>query len=72
MLPMLKVFSPLLLPTTLLVLAGLGDVETKALGVEVDLVVALLEDRSNISGVLELSEVNVTAALLDSVTNQLG
>ena len=48
------------------------DVETKTLGVEVDLVVALFQDGGDVSGVLELTELNVTAALLDSVTNQLG
>ena len=48
------------------------DVKAKTLGIEVDLVVALLQDGGNVSGVLELTQLNVTAALLDSVTNQLG
>ena len=48
------------------------DVETKTLGVEVDLVVALFQDGGDVSGVLELTELNVTAALLDGITNQLG
>lgn len=48
------------------------DIETQTLSVEVDLVVALLQDGSNISGVLKLAELNVTAALLDGVTDELG
>lgn len=48
------------------------DVKTKTLSIEVDLVVALLEDGSDVSGVLELTQLNVTAALLDGITNQLG
>jgi hypothetical protein len=48
------------------------DVKTKALSIEVDLVVALLQDGSDVSGVLELTQLNVTAALLDGITNQLG
>ena len=48
------------------------DVQTKTLGVEVDLVVALLQDGGDVSGILELTQLNVTAALLDGVTNQLG
>lgn len=48
------------------------DVKAKTLGVEVDLVVALLQDGGDVSGVLELTQLNVTAALLDGITNQLG
>jgi hypothetical protein len=48
------------------------DVKAKTLGIEVDLVVALLQDGGDVSGVLELTQLNVTAALLDGVTNQLG
>jgi hypothetical protein len=48
------------------------DVKAKTLGVEVDLVVALLQDGGDVSGVLELTQLDVTAALLDGVTNQLG
>ena len=48
------------------------DVKAKTLGIEVDLVVALLQDGGDVSGVLEFTQLNVTAALLDSVTNQLG
>lgn len=48
------------------------DVKTKALSIEVDLVVALLQDGGDVSGVLELTQLNVTAALLDGITNQLG
>lgn len=48
------------------------DVKAKTLGIEVDLVVALLQDGGDVSGVLELAQLNVTAALLDGVTNQLG
>jgi hypothetical protein len=49
-----------------------ADIETKTLGVEVDLVVALLEDLGNGLGVVELTQVNVRSALLDGVTDQLG
>ena len=52
-------------------MGGLGNVETQALGVEVDLVVALLEDGGDSPGVLELTELNVGLALLDGVTDQL-
>jgi len=48
------------------------DVKAKTLGIEVDLVVALLQNGGDVSGVLELTQLNVTAALLDGVTNQLG
>jgi len=49
-----------------------ADVETKTLGVEVHLVVALLEDLGNGLGVVELTQINVRSALLDGVTDQLG
>jgi hypothetical protein len=48
------------------------DVQAKTLGIKVDLVVALLQDGGNVSGILEFTQLNVTAALLDGVTNQLG
>jgi hypothetical protein len=54
------------------VVAESVDVKAKTLGIEVDLVVALLQDGGDVSGVLEFTQLNVTAALLDSVTNQLG
>lgn len=50
----------------------MADVETKTLGVEVDLVVALLEDLGNGLGVVELTQVDVRPALLDGVTDELG
>ena len=50
----------------------MADVETETLGVEVDLVVALLQDGGNGLGVVELTQVNVRPALLDSVTDELG
>jgi len=48
------------------------DVETKTLSIEVDLVVTLLQDGGDISGILEFTQLNVTAALLDGVTNEFG
>jgi hypothetical protein len=48
------------------------DVKAKTLGIEVDLVVALLQDGGDVSGILELTQLNVTAALLDGVTDQFG
>jgi hypothetical protein len=50
----------------------LADIQTQTLAVEVDLVTALLQDLCDIPCVLKFSEINVTPALLDSVTNQLG
>lgn len=49
----------------------LADVQTKTISVEVDLVLTLLQNGSNIPCVLELSKIDVTSALLDSVTNKL-
>jgi hypothetical protein len=46
------------------------DVKTKTLGIEVDLVVALLQNGGDVSGILEFTKLNVTAALLDGVTNE--
>ena len=64
----------LLLPVCplLLVRRGLADVQTKTLAVKVDLIAALLQDLCDIPCVLKLPEVDVTPALLDGVTNQLG
>ena len=42
------------------------------MSVEVDLIVARLQNRSNVLRVVELSQINVRSALLDGVTNQLG
>ena len=50
----------------------MADVQTKTPAVEVDLVCALLQNLCDIPCVLELPEINVTPALLDGVTNQLG
>ena len=61
-----------LLFVPVVLLGVVADVETKTLSVEVDLVVALLEDLGNGLGVVELTQVNVRSALLDGVTNQLG
>lgn len=60
----------LLVPVVLL--SVVADVKTKALSVEVDLVVALLEDLGNGLGVVELTQVDVRSALLDGITDQLG
>ena len=62
-------YHTLLLPLKL-VAASLRYVQAQTLGAEVYLVVALLQDASNGSGVLKLSEVDVTAALLDGISNQ--
>lgn len=64
----------LLLPVRplLLVRRGLADVQTKTLAVKVDLIAALLQDLCDIPCVLKLPEVDITPALLDGVTNQLG
>jgi len=60
----------LLLPLQL-VAAGLRYVQTKTLRAEVHLVVTLLQDAGDCSRVLEFPEVDVTAALLDGVSDQL-
>lgn len=59
-------------PASSLVVVALGNVQTKTLGVEVDLVVALLENGGDVAGVLELPQVDVAAALLDGITDELG
>ena len=56
----------------LLVRRSLTDVQTEALAIKVDLIAALLQNLCNIPLVLEFSQVNITPALLDSVSNQLG
>jgi hypothetical protein len=48
------------------------DVKAKTLGIEVDLVVALLQDGGDVSGILEFTKLDVSAALLDGVTNEFG
>ena len=62
--------SLLFVPVVLL--GVVADVETETLGVEVDLVVTLLEDRGNRLRVVELTQVDVRSALLDGVTDELG
>lgn len=56
----------------LLVRHGLADVQTKTPAVKVDLVAALLQNLCDIPSVFKLPEVDITPALLDGVTNQLG
>lgn len=50
------------------------DVQAQALGVKIKLVPAtsILQDLRNISGVLDTSELDITLALLDGVTNKFG
>lgn len=50
------------------------DVQAQALGVQVQLVLAaaLLQDLGNVARVLDLPKLDVTLALLDRVSNQLG
>lgn len=49
------------------------QVQTQTLGIQVELVLAtgFLEDLSNVPCVLDLSELNVTLALLDRISDQL-
>lgn len=67
-------FSPPVINTPLLgaIRATLGHVQTQAGRVEVDLVVAGLQNVGDLSGVLELPQVDVAARLLDGVTDELG
>jgi hypothetical protein len=50
------------------------DVQAQTLSIKVKLVLAtsFLQDLCNISGVLDTSELNVTLALLDGVTDKFG
>lgn len=50
----------------------LRDVETETLGIEVHLVGALLQNARDIPRVLKLSEINITARLLDGVSDEFG
>ena len=61
-----------LLFVPVVLLCVVADVQAEAVGVEVDLVVALLEDLGNGLGVVELTQVDVRSALLDGVTDELG
>ena len=59
-------------PSRLPLRLALGDVQAQAVGVEVDLVAAVLEDAGDVAGVFKLAQVNVAAALFDGVTDELG
>ena len=50
------------------------DIEAQSLAVQVELVLAtvVVQDLSNLASILDLSELDVTLALLDGVTNKLG
>jgi hypothetical protein len=50
------------------------DIQAQALGIEVKLVLAtvLMENLGNLTSIFDLPELNITPALLDSVTNELG
>lgn len=71
---LVRQLHPLILHLTPLVLVRLrlGDVETQALGIQVHLVLRVLQDLRNVLGVLELPQVDVGAGLLDGVTDELG
>lgn len=59
----------------LFALFGLGvDIQAQPLSVQVKLVLAtsLVQDLSNVTGIFDLSKLDVTLALLDGVTNKLG
>jgi hypothetical protein len=62
-----RLFSPLLF-----VGQRLGNIQAQAIRVQVHLVLALLQDLSNVLRVLELPQVNIGPRLLDGVTNELG
>lgn len=50
------------------------DIQAQSLAVQVELVLAtaLVQDLSNVTGIFDPPELNVTLALLDGVTNKLG
>jgi len=62
------------LPTPLgrLITRRIPDVQAQARGVEIHLVLAALEDLGDGARVLELAQVDVAAALLDGIADELG
>jgi hypothetical protein len=54
----------------LLVACCLNDVETQTIRVKVDLVARVLQNLCNLPRILELPQINVRPALLDSVTDE--
>lgn len=72
LLPSPLLATDLLLRPLLLVACRLRHVEAQTIRVEVDLVCALLQNLGNVLRVLELPQIDICPALLDSVTNQLG
>lgn len=57
----------------LLILVSLRDIEPQAICIQIQLVLSarLLQDRCDVPGVLNPSQVHITSALLDGVANEL-
>ncbi|KAI7288201.1 Prohibitin-2 [Hortaea werneckii] len=73
LLSLFSLFLPRTVPSLfILMLTSLANIQAQALRVEVDLVLGLLQDTRDVLGVLELPEVDVRVALLDSVADELG
>ena len=70
----MKIFGDGLHPNLFLILGAGIDVQAQTLGVKVKLVpsTSFLQNLRNISGILDTSELDVTLALLDGVTDKFG
>lgn len=65
--------SPHLRPAPLILITlRLRDIEAQAIRVKVDLIARVLQNLCNVAGVLKLPEIDVRAALLDGVADELG
>ena len=60
----------MLSPSCLLLVPRLSNIQTQAVCIKVHLVAATLQDGSDVLRVVELSEIDVRAALLDGITNK--
>jgi hypothetical protein len=60
----------MLSPSGFLLVLCLSNIQTQAVGIKVHFVAATLQDTGYVLCVLELSEIDVRAALLDGITNK--
>ena len=56
----------------LLLIPRLTDIQPQPLSIQIHLIAATLQDTRNVLRIVELSQINVTSALLDRVTYELG
>lgn len=64
--------STLRLAPLVLIALRLRNIQTQAIRVQVHLIARVLQNLRNVSCVLELPQINIRAALLDSVTDEFG